>query len=75
MNEKNIKLEVIPKPAEGSQAIITNVKPPIIKGNGNVNYVCGKCGTILIENHTGGAHIINIVLLCSKCGSYNKVNI
>lgn len=73
MNEKNIKLPLIPEPEEDTRTILTNKTPPIIKGGGGPNYICGKCGAVLMEEINSPYR--NIVLLCPKCGSYNEVNI
>ena len=42
----------------------------IIKGDGKVDFVCGKCSAVLISGGRAG-QVQNIVLKCGTCESYN----
>jgi DNA-directed RNA polymerase subunit RPC12/RpoP len=66
----DIKLKVIPEPAKGTRAIIRRDKAPLMRSEGPVNYVCGKCGTVLLESIQKG-QVTGIVLRCPQCGSFN----
>lgn len=71
----NVILQVIPKPKEGTASILAMNDPsrlPIIKGSADTNYQCGTCHATLVQGVTQG-QIRNMVLLCPKCGSYNRL--
>lgn len=72
---KNIRLEVIPEPQKGTATVIRHgpTGPQIMmKGNGDTNYVCGTCGSTILENMQRG-QVVNIVFRCFKCGSFNLI--
>lgn len=66
----DIKLKVVPEPAKGTAAIIQGDKSPLLRGEGQFNYLCGKCGAILLKGIEKG-QVRGIVLRCPKCGSFN----
>ena len=66
-----IKLSIIPKPREGSRTVIESKVSPVFKGEGDVDYLCGNCGTIVAEKVRRG-QIRNMVVYCPKCGQYNE---
>lgn len=68
---KIIQLPIISEPAEGTRAVLVFEKGRKIKGEGEVNYVCGKCGETLAEAMNEG-QISNLVLKCS-CGAFNDI--
>ena len=67
-------MEVIPKPKEGIASVISwsgeKGNFAVIKGEGNDNYICGTCGNNICQNVVRG-QIINFVIVCPNCGSYN----
>jgi len=70
---QKIVLKLIPEPARLSRAVIhgtTNQVPPFFTDKGNVNYSCGKCGTLLAER-IWSLSISDIVLQCPSCKSFN----
>ena len=66
-----IKLNIIPKPREGTRTVIESKVSPAFKGEGDVDYICRNCGAILAEKVYRG-QIRNIVVHCPKCGQYNE---
>jgi len=71
---KKTVLKLIPEPNRLSRSIIRgtgNQVPPFFTGTGNVNYSCGKCGTLLAE-HIWSLSISDIVLQCPSCKSFNE---
>jgi DNA-directed RNA polymerase subunit RPC12/RpoP len=73
MASNDIKLKVIPKPAPKSRVVIE-----AYKGEGeqpvnaeSVNYVCGNCNSIIVENVIEGS-MKGQVVKCNSCGSYNE---
>jgi hypothetical protein len=66
------RLQVIEKPASTSRAIFSSAdaRPKLI-GKGNIDYLCGTCGAILVE-HAWKQSLSNIVVKCPSCQSYNE---
>ena len=65
------KLNIVPKPPEGTRTVIESKVSPVFKGEGDLDYRCGNCGTILAEKMRQG-QIKNIIVHCPKCGQYNE---
>ena len=42
---------------------------PVIKGNGNMTYLCGECETSVLETVEYN-QVRDLVVKCKKCGSY-----
>ena len=66
-----IKLSAVPKPREGSRTLIESRVSPAFRGEGDTDYICGGCGTLIAEKVRHG-QIRNIVVRCPKCGQYNE---
>ena len=67
-------LGLISKPAPKTRAIIHSEDKnvlPLLKGQGNVNYLCGKCEAIIAER-IWKLSLGNIVVECPSCQSYNE---
>jgi hypothetical protein len=45
----------------------------IIVGEGDTDYVCGACDSVLISGSDGGVHFSDFALLCGFCGAYNRL--
>jgi hypothetical protein len=78
INIKEEKLRVIEAPAKSSRVVFDyQDTQPKIKGEGNINYLCGSCGALLVER-AWKQSLSNIVLRCPSCQLYNefdKINI
>jgi len=46
---------------------------PLIKFDGDLNLLCGKCSEILVEGIMEGEQIMNVVVRCPVCRSYNEI--
>lgn len=69
----DVRLKVIPKPAEGTAPVIRTDKGKdfvFIKGAGPDNLLCGNCGKILCEKMTLD-QIRGVVFECPNCGAFN----
>lgn len=66
-------LEIIKEPAPKSRVIITteNNTLPLFGGEGNVTFLCGNCGAILVER-AWKFSLSNLVAKCPSCQSYNE---
>jgi hypothetical protein len=71
-------LPVIKKPDEKKMTIFTrgeaaeSNKEPFMKGEGDLDLICGKCALVLAKSVHAG-QITGIVLHCPGCGAYNNV--
>ena len=66
------QLKIIMKPAPMTRVVMySEGKFPPIDGEGNINFLCGCCKTILAE-HAWKLSISNIIVKCQSCGSYNE---
>lgn len=70
MTDKII-LKLIEKPAEGTATVFNVPNGPAFTSDGNVDYVCGMCKTVLAKRVNLG-QIMNIVIRCHKCKRYNQ---
>lgn len=68
------RLRVIPKPAEGTGTVLRfeSDEPTMIRGKWDLDLLCGKCGATLAAGVYEGM-LINLVLQCNQCDSYNEV--
>jgi len=66
-----IKLEIILKPSEGTRTVMEPKVVPAYNGDGDTDYICGKCGALLADKIRKG-QVQNIVVRCPKCGQYNE---
>jgi hypothetical protein len=75
----NRKLKTIPRPKPDSVTLLLPKKGerlPLIKFDGDVNLLCGNCNEILVEGLIEDEEqIMNVVVHCPVCRSYNEINI
>ena len=74
----NKKLTIIPEPEADSVTLLLPKRGetlPLIKFDGDLNLLCGKCSEILVEGITEGEQIMNVVVRCPFCRSYNEIKI
>jgi hypothetical protein len=75
-----IQMEVIPEPEPGTAAVIALQAPQylmkepfaVIRGKFDTDYICGCC-RVTIASCVERGMLVNIVLKCLNCGSYNIV--
>jgi DNA-directed RNA polymerase subunit RPC12/RpoP len=72
MNDRprqRMRLRVVARPAGG-----TNTKaPPILDASsGTIDYICGRCGTVLMHANEGEVH--GVVIECLQCGAFNATD-
>lgn len=69
------KLKVIPEPKPNTRVILApkvGEVLPVIKGNGNLNLLCGNCGSLLVKGIDEG-QIRNIVIHCPVRRYFNEI--
>lgn len=64
-------MRVISKPPDQIRQAARNVGP-VIKGNGNMTYLCGECETSVLET-VEYKQVRDLVVKCNKCGCYNDI--
>jgi DNA-directed RNA polymerase subunit RPC12/RpoP len=70
-----IKCRIIPEPQEGTRPILKNdnKSEPFIIGNGDLDYVCGKCNNVIAENVFQGETSTDTTFECPYCKEFNEV--
>jgi DNA-directed RNA polymerase subunit RPC12/RpoP len=67
-------MRVISKPSDRTRPVLApspNVGP-VIKGTGDMTYLCGECETSVLET-VEYKQVRHLVVKCKKCGSYCDV--
>ncbi len=75
-----IQMEVIPEPEPKTASVLVLQTPKyfmkdpfvIFRGVGDTDYVCGCC-RVTIASCVKMGQLVNLVLKCANCGSYNIV--
>jgi hypothetical protein len=76
---EEIKCKIVPKPERNTKTVIGGGenygKRPLFVGHGNGlrRYSCGNCNLVLIDNVGENIRLVNIVLKCPDCQSYNEL--
>jgi predicted RNA-binding Zn-ribbon protein involved in translation (DUF1610 family) len=69
MTARKISLKVLPAPATGHVLDA----PPVLKASDqSVDFICGRCGTVLLHADEGQVH--GVLIHCKNCGSYNSTD-
>jgi DNA-directed RNA polymerase subunit RPC12/RpoP len=66
-----IKLEIVPGGSKENGLPKGPKAAPILRGKGEVDYICGHCEAVLAEKMELG-QIKDLVLECPTCGKHNK---
>ena len=64
-------MRVISKPPDQIRQAGRDVGP-VIKGNGNMTYLCGECETSVLET-VEYKQVRDLVVKCKKCGCSNDI--
>lgn len=68
-----MKMTVIDAPAPNSRTVFApTFVGPVIRGGGNNTYICGGCGTPLLEK-VNYKQVQDAVVKCGKCGKHNEI--
>ena len=71
----NRKLKIIPKPKPNTRTVFLPKRGkvlPVIRGNGDLNLLCGNCNAEIVKNIVEG-QLRNLVIKCPICGLYNNI--
>jgi predicted RNA-binding Zn-ribbon protein involved in translation (DUF1610 family) len=67
---QRVPLRTIERPTIG--AAVT--APPVLDASSHtVDYVCGKCGTVLLRAEEG--QVFGLVIECLDCGAFNATEV
>jgi hypothetical protein len=76
---EEIRCKIVPKPERNTKTIIGGgenygERPLFVgQGTGFRRYSCGHCKLILVDNVGENIGLVNIVLKCPGCQSYNEL--
>jgi ribosomal protein S27AE len=45
---------------------------PLFRGNGDIDYVCGNCGFVIVSGFSANQHVISDNTTCPACGATNE---
>lgn len=68
-----LRMEKEERPEEIKKALASTVAP-VFKGDGDTDYGCAWCGTVLLQGMGPGHEISGVVLHCANCGKYTLVS-
>lgn len=68
---KDIIMKVVPKPDDRFNAVIEYGGKPLHGNGGGLNFVCGACKHVLLEN-MGVVKLSDSFVKCG-CGAYNQI--
>jgi DNA-directed RNA polymerase subunit RPC12/RpoP len=64
---RKIALQVVNAPAIG---VVLEAPPVLMASEHSVDYICGRCATILLHADEGQVH--GGLIHCTNCGSYSS---
>jgi uncharacterized Zn finger protein len=67
-----ISLKVTRPPPPAGEHRRPEIVKPLFRGNGDTDYRCGSCGSV-IASHMGPRQRVNVdVTICAACGAENE---
>jgi DNA-directed RNA polymerase subunit RPC12/RpoP len=69
MTARKISLKVITAPATGR---VVDAPPVLRASDHSVDYICGRCGTVLLHAEENQVH--GLLIRCTECDSYNSTD-
>lgn len=67
-----IRLEVVTSPGGGSFPTPIPVRAAVFRGHSDIDYVCGKCGSLICEGIRAGA-FKGLIFFCVACSAIIRV--
>lgn len=58
---------IVTLPPKAKASILKPTVAPVIRGEGDISWVCAACSTVLVENAAEG-QIQNVYIICPSCG-------
>jgi hypothetical protein len=68
-----MKARIIPESEARSGSILAPLTTPAVKGNGNLDIVCGACGSVLIQHITLSLQFRKAIIRCPQCNQCNDI--
>jgi hypothetical protein len=66
---QRVPLKLVEAPSVGHAV----TAPPVLSASSHtIDYTCGKCGVVLLHADQGQVH--QVIIQCTKCGSYNSTD-
>lgn len=67
-----VELTVTRPPAENANPRTPELVPPLFRGRGGTDYVCGNCGAVIASGMGPDQHVIIDRTVCAGCGAENE---
>ena len=68
----SIELNVTDAPPEAAEREPDASSGPLFRGNGDIDYVCGNCGFVIVSGFSANQHVIVDIARCPACGATNE---
>jgi hypothetical protein len=68
----SIVLNVTDAPIETEDREPSRSTGPLFRGNGDIDYLCGNCGFVIVAGFSPNQHVIVDTATCSACGAMNE---
>jgi hypothetical protein len=68
----SVALRVTRPPSEAADPPSAESSKPLFRGNGDTDYLCGNCGSVMAAGMAPNQHVIVDTARCSGCGAENE---
>jgi hypothetical protein len=68
----NVPLKVLHAPADGFVDPPPGSARPLFRGNGDTDYLCGHCNSVIAAGMAPGERVIVDTAICAACGAENE---
>ena len=68
----SIPLKVTRPPSSAAEHPGSESVKPLFRGNGDTDYLCGSCGSVIASSMGPTQHVIVDTAVCSGCGAENE---
>jgi hypothetical protein len=68
----SIVLKVTDTPAATAESEPDGNSGPLFRGNGDIDYICGNCGFVIVSGFSANQHVIVDTAACPACGTTNE---
>jgi ribosomal protein S27AE len=65
LNLTDASVETVERSSDGSSG-------PLFRGNGDIDYLCGNCGFVIVSGFSVNQHVIVDTTTCPACGATNE---
>lgn len=68
----SIVLHLTDAPVDSESHVPDRGIGPLFRGNGDIDYLCGNCGFVIVASFSANQHVIVDTSPCPACGATNE---